>query len=157
LRKVSKVPVIALLDRIVDCVDALEQGADDYLEKPLAPRELVAKVCSALRRVQQGVSPGVLTFDDLMIDRAGHEVRLSGRVVQMPLREFDLLDFLARTPGQAFSRAVLLEEVWHASEAWLGTDTVTEHVRRLRKRIEADPTRPRRVLTVRGVGYRFCA
>jgi two-component system response regulator ResD len=156
LREVTDVPVIALLDRIVDCVDALELGADDYLEKPLAPRELIAKIRSALRRRQRPTVPGLLIFDDLQIDRRAHEVRLDGRRIRVPVREFELLCFLARAPGQAFRRDELLREVWQASPDFLGLDTVTEHVRRLRHRIEADPARPRRIQTVRGYGYRFC-
>jgi DNA-binding response OmpR family regulator len=155
LREITDVPVIALLDRIVDCVDALEQGADDYLEKPLAPRELVAKITSALRRRHRPSTPGLMLFDRLEIDRRSRMVRLDGRRIPVPGREFDLLCFLARSPGQAFSREELLREVWHAAPGCLGTDTVTEHVRRLRRRIERDPLRPERIQTVRGFGYRF--
>jgi|tagenome__1003787_1003787.scaffolds.fasta_scaffold20320931_2 two-component system response regulator ResD len=156
LREVTDVPVIALLDRIVDCVDALDLGADDYLEKPLAPRELIAKIKSALRRRERPTVPGLMIFDDLRIDRRAREVRLGGRPIPVPEREFELLCFLARAPGQAFRRDELLEEVWQASPDFLGPDTVTEHVRRLRHRIEADPGRPQRIRTVRGYGYRFC-
>jgi DNA-binding response OmpR family regulator len=155
VRAVSDVHVIALLDRIVDCVEALEQGADDYLEKPLAPRELVAKVESALRRVRREGAAGRIVRGGLEIDRRSREVRLDGRVVPMPSREFELLSFLAQAAGQTFSRSALLEQVWHASADWLGPDTVTEHVRRLRHRLEADPAHPRMLRTVRGVGYRF--
>jgi DNA-binding response OmpR family regulator len=155
VRAVSDVPVIALLDRIVDCVEALEQGADDYLEKPLSPRELIAKVASALRRIRREGAAGRIVRGGLEIDRRSREVRLDGHVVPMPSREFELLSFLAQAAGQTFSRGALLEQVWHASEDWLGSDTVTEHVRRLRHRLEADPARPRMLRTVRGVGYRF--
>src|SRR4051794_20812342 len=156
LREVTDVPVIALLDRIVDCVDALDLGADDYLEKPLAPRELIAKIKSALRRRERPTVPGLMIFDDLQIDRRAREVRLGGRRIPVPEREFELLCFLARAPGQAFRRDELLEEIWQASPDFLGPDTVTEHVRRLRHRIEADPAHPERIRTVRGYGYRFC-
>jgi two-component system phosphate regulon response regulator PhoB len=155
VRAVSDAPVIALLDRIVDCVEALEQGADDYLEKPLSPRELVAKITSALRRVRREGAAGRIVRGTLEIDRRAREVRVDGHVVPMPSREFELLSFLAASAGQTFSRTTLLEQVWRASEDWLGSDTVTEHVRRLRHRIEPDPSRPRMLRTVRGVGYRF--
>jgi DNA-binding response OmpR family regulator len=157
LRSVTDVPVIALLDRIVDCVDALEQGADDYLEKPLAPRELVAKIRSALRRTVDRRPPPLMAFDGLIIDRSAGQIHLDGELIKMPRREFELLTFLAGTPDRTFSRSVLLEAVWHASSDWLGPDTVTEHIRRLRRRIEADPSCPRRLQTVRGIGYRFCS
>jgi len=156
LRHVTNVPVIALLDRIVDCVDALEQGADDYLEKPLAPRELVAKVCSALRRVRSDAPPTVFRHGELVVDLLGRHVRLRNQLVPMPVREFDLLAFMAGSPGRAFSRSELLQQVWHVDGTGLGPETVTEHIRRLRQRIEDDPARPRRLQTIRGFGYRFC-
>ena len=155
VRAVTDAPVIALLDRIVDCVDALEQGADDYLEKPLAPRELVAKIRSALRRTRRSSRSGRFEVGDLVVDLGAREVLVEGHTIAMPARELDLLAHLAGSPGRTFSRTALLQEVWHASDGWLGPATVTEHVRRVRRRIERDPTRPRRLVTVRGSGYRL--
>jgi DNA-binding response OmpR family regulator len=158
VRAATSAPVIALLDITVDCVDAVDAGADDYLWVPCAPREVVAKVHSALRRRQwtSGV-PTSLRFDGLTIDPAVREVCVDGRTVPMPAREFDLLTFLASAPRRVFSRTELLEQVWRASDEWLGVATVTEHIRRLRARIERDPACPQWVQTVRGVGYRFAA
>jgi two-component system, OmpR family, phosphate regulon response regulator PhoB len=158
VREATSVPVLALLDATVDCVDAIDAGADDYLRLPCAPREVVAKAQSALRRQQwtKGRSTA-MDFDGLAIDPSVREVRVDGRTVPMPAREFDLLAFLASSPRRVFTRAELLEHVWQASDEWLGAATVTEHVRRLRARIERHPACPQWVQTVRGVGYRFGA
>jgi two-component system, OmpR family, phosphate regulon response regulator PhoB len=139
-------------DRIV----GLELGADDYVPKHCSPRELIARVRAVLRRVHHPAS-GVqrLVYDGLVIDTRARKVFVDGREVTLRPREFDLLAFLAAAPGQAFSRLQLLEQVWASSAEWQSPDTVTEHVRRLRLAIEADPSRPRRLVTVRGVGYRF--
>jgi DNA-binding response OmpR family regulator len=156
VRDVTSAPVLALLDLTVDCVDAIDAGADDYLRLPCAPREVVAKVQSAMRRQQRmNGAATTLHFNGLTIDPSVREVRVDGQAVPMPAREFDLLTFLASSPRRVFTRADLLGHVWRASDEWLGTATVTEHVRRLRARIERDPACPQWVQTVRGVGYRF--
>jgi DNA-binding response OmpR family regulator len=157
LRQASDVPAIALLraDLDADHVDALEAGADDYVSKPFSPRELMAKVRGALRRAGTPTRGDRLEFDGLTIDRRTRQVLRDGEIVAMPAREFDLLAYLAWSPGRVFSRSQLLENVWDSSEAWLGAATVTEHVRRLRQRIEKDPKQPRWIITVWSVGYRF--
>jgi DNA-binding response OmpR family regulator len=139
-------------DRIV----GLELGADDYVTKPFSPREVVARVRAVLRRGAGTALDGdaVLSLDDLEIDAHRREVRRGGHVLHLTRKEFDLLHLLASSPGRTFTRAELLEEVWDF--AWSGdTDTVTVHVRRLREKIEDDPSAPRRLVTVWGVGYRF--
>ena len=139
-------------DRIV----GLELGADDYVTKPFSPREVVARVRAVLRRGAGATPDGdaVLSFDDLEIDAHRREVRRGGRLLHLTRKEFDLLHLLASSPGHTFTRAELLEEVWDF--AWSGdSDTVTVHVRRLREKIEDDPSAPRRLVTVWGVGYRF--
>jgi two-component system, OmpR family, phosphate regulon response regulator PhoB len=158
LRNVSDAPTIALIDerRTVDPVEAVEVGADDFVLKPCAPRDVAAKVRAWLRRSDGGpIATSAERFGALEIDLGAREVRVRGEPVSIPPREFDLLAFLAQRPRRAFSRGELLARVWSASDTWLGPATVTEHVRRLRRRIEDDPARPRWVRTVRGIGYRF--
>ncbi|GAB3763190.1 DNA-binding response OmpR family regulator [Nocardioides ginsengisegetis] len=157
LRQSSNVPVIMLtaLGDETDRVVGLEHGADDYVTKPFSPRELALRVDSVLRRTgEPGPQvPEVLTDGDLRVDSVRHEVTRDGAVLALTGREFDLLRFLLAHPGTAFSREDLLQQVW----GWSIGDrsTVTVHVRRLREKIERDPTRPERLLTVWGVGYRW--
>jgi two-component system response regulator ResD len=151
------VPVVMLtaLGEVADRVLGLEVGADDYVTKPFSPRELVLRVQSVLRRVAARPTPagGPLTDGALTVDVGGRVARLDGRELALTVREFDLLVFLMRHPGRAFSRAELLDAVW----GWTFGDhsTVTVHVRRLREKVETDPADPRRVVTVWGVGYRY--
>ncbi|QYC37766.1 Transcriptional regulatory protein SrrA [Nonomuraea coxensis DSM 45129] len=158
LRERWPVPVIMLtaLGEEIDRVVGLETGADDYVVKPFSPRELALRVQSVLRRAR-GASvtggTGVLRDDDLTVDVGAHEVRLRGAEVMLTAREFDLLAYLMRNPRQAFSRSALLNQVWGWSFG--DSSTVTVHVRRLREKIEPDPTAPRRIVTVWGVGYRY--
>jgi DNA-binding response OmpR family regulator len=154
LRRDGEVPVIMLtaLGSEADRVVGLERGADDYVVKPFSPRELALRVDSVLRRAGGGNSlPDLLSDGDLVVDGRRHEATLAGRVLSLTSREFDLLRYLVAHPGVAFSRDQLLAEVWGWSFG--DSSTVTVHVRRLREKIEADPTRPRRLLTVWGVGY----
>jgi two-component system response regulator ResD len=140
-------------DRIV----GLDLGADDYVTKPFSPREVVARVRAVLRRAGPASRPSstrTLVFGDLRIDPKSREVRLDGEEVRLTPREFDLLFFLASNPEVVFTRIDLLEELWDF--AYDGDpSTVTVHVRRLREKIERDPSNPQRLVTVWGVGYRF--
>ena len=153
----ANTPVILLTakgeqnDRVV----GLRSGADDYVVKPFSPGELVARVDAVLRRVlPSGSDAEPLRFDGLAIDALGRRVTIDGKEVALSVREFDLLEFLASHPGQAFSREQLLDRVWEP--AFQGDPaTVTVHVRRLRTKIEPEPERPRFIQTVWGVGYRF--
>ncbi len=153
------IPIIMLtakreeMDRII----GLELGADDYIVKPFSPRELVSRVKAVLRRVTAAQTLGqqsTLTFGPLVIDPRNHSVTVSGKECDLTAREFDLLYFLACHPRQVFTRAQLLDQVW-GYEYYGDASTVTVHVRRLREKIEEDPSQPRWVQTVWGVGYRF--
>jgi len=157
LRATSDVPVIMLtaLGSETDRVIGLEQGADDYVTKPFSPRELVLRVESVLRRAGERTTPeqGRLEDGDLVIDLGRHEARLGDRPLALTAREYDLLRFLLANPGTAYTREDLLQQVW----GWSFGDqsTVTVHVRRLREKVERDPTMPERLVTVWGVGYRW--
>lgn len=161
-------PVLMLTARSteLDRVLGLELGADDYLTKPFSIPELQARVRAMLRRVDMhapadagaaaaaGAGTERIEVGDLLIDCASREVRLSGQPIALTAKEFDLLAHFARHPGRAFTRMQLLDAVWGTTfEGY--EHTVNTHINRLRAKIEADPANPRRVLTVRGVGYRF--
>jgi DNA-binding response OmpR family regulator len=157
IRSRSDLPVIMLTARgeEADRIVGLELGADDYVTKPFSPRELAARVRTVLRRSRSEVSEAErLSFEELSIDARTHEVRKDGTELRLTAKEFDLLWFLARHPRQVFSRDQLMDRVW-GYEAALDTGTVTVHVRRLREKIEEDPSQPRFLQTVWGVGYRF--
>ena len=158
LRSHGPVPIVMLTARgsETDRILGLELGADDYVTKPFSPRELVLRVQSVLRRAASTAVPiptGVLTDGGLVVDTAAHEVTIDGRRIALTTREYDLLVFFLRHPGEAFERTVLLELVW----GWTYADatTVTVHVRRLREKVEVDPALPARIVTVWGVGYRY--
>jgi two-component system, OmpR family, response regulator ResD len=158
LRAVAPVPVIMLTARgdEEDRVVGLEIGADDYLAKPFSPRELTARVKAVLRRAAEPFASSVpqrLEFGGLVIDTAARDVTLDGDTLTLTAREFELLEFLVRAPRQVFRREELLERVWGFTYG--DTATVTVHVRRLREKIERDPSQPRHLVTVWGVGYRF--
>jgi DNA-binding response OmpR family regulator len=157
LRRSGDVPIILLTARTseADRVFGLELGADDYVVKPFSPRELTARVRSVLRRSARDPGSRRLEFGGLQIDPATREVMVDGVPVELTAREFDLLAFLAGSPRQVFSRAQLLSQVWESSAEWQDPATVTVHVRRVRQKIEHDPDDPQRLVTVRGVGYRF--
>jgi DNA-binding response OmpR family regulator len=165
IRATSHTPIIMLtaLGEEVDRVLGLEVGADDYVTKPFSPRELVLRAQSVLRRSGRAGSSGaaadasdpptVLRDGDLMLDTSAHSAERGGSPLALTTREFDLLAFLLAHPGRAFTRTELMEQVW----GWTFGDqsTVTVHVRRLREKVEPEPTDPRRLMTVWGVGYRW--
>ena len=163
LRRGRPVPVIVLTGRRgeADRVRGLEGGADDYVVKPFSARELVARIHAVLRRstgeAAGAPGPTVIEHEGLRIDTGAREVLVRGTPVELTKREFDLLAFLAAHPRRVFTRPELLQEVWGSSEQWQVPATVTEHVRRIRLKIEVDPSDPRYVQNVRGVGYRFGA
>ena len=162
LRRESTVPILMLTakDEEVDKVVGLELGADDYLTKPFSLRELLARVKAMLRRVRM-LEPGgdrsgdrLLQADDLRVNLDEHRVHRAGRELQLKPKEFDLLVFLMQRPGRVFTRDQLLSQVWGYDYAGDGR-TVDVHVRWLREKVEAEPSRPVLIETVRGVGYRF--
>jgi DNA-binding response OmpR family regulator len=157
LRVSSSTPVIMLTARgeETDRIVGLELGADDYITKPFSPREVVARVRAVLRRTNETTSTDeVLVFDEITIDRGRRELVVRGETAPTTRKEFDLLAFLASAPGMTFTRTQLIEEVWDF--AWDGdSSTVTVHIRRLREKVEVDPSEPQRIVTVWGVGYRF--
>jgi DNA-binding response OmpR family regulator len=147
--------VLSGRDGELDRVLSLRSGADDYVVKPFSPAELVARVEAVLRRTDPApVQQAPLEFDGIRIEPAGRRVFVGEDQVRLARREFDVLLFLARHPGQAFSRDDLMREVWRYS-FYTDNSTVTVHVRRLRAKIENDPARPRYIKTVWGIGYRF--
>jgi DNA-binding response OmpR family regulator len=151
-------PIVMLTARgeEADRIVGLELGADDYLTKPFSPRELAVRVRNLLRRTTRAARGPAQTimFGDVIVDEAAREVRKGTRPVKLTLKEFDLLVFLASNPRRVFSREHLMDRVW-GYESVLDTGTVTVHVRRLRKKIEDDASRPRHLETVFGAGYRF--
>jgi DNA-binding response OmpR family regulator len=160
LRAQAPVPVIMLTARgdEDDRVLGLELGADDYVAKPFSPRELTARVKAVLRRANGGLAPvdqvpGAIDTGDLRIDVVARQVFLRDEPLTLTAREFELLVFVAGRPRHAFRREELLEHVW--GYTYGDTSTVTVHVRRIREKIEADPSRPAHLVTVWGVGYRW--
>ncbi|MDQ6726276.1 MAG: response regulator transcription factor, partial [Actinomycetota bacterium] len=149
LRRDSNVPVILLTSRgsEADRILGLKLGADDYVVKPFSAGELAARINSVLRRTRSSATQAVLRFDGLTLDVNTREVTVGDAPVSTTAREFDLLAFLASSPRQVFSRQQLLTHVWNSRSEWQDPDTVTEHVRRLRRRIEPDPENPRWIKT----------
>jgi two-component system, OmpR family, phosphate regulon response regulator PhoB len=157
LRRNGGMPVIVLTGRSEEGerVRVLDLGADDYIVKPCSLHELEARIRAVLRRGQVSPTTGRVELGRLVIDRTMHRVELDGEMLDLTPKEFDLLAFLASSPDQVYSREELLEHVWGSTQDWQDPATVTEHVRRLRLKLEADPASPRWLQTVRGVGYRL--
>jgi len=157
LRRESDVPIIMLSARVeeTDRLIGLELGADDYISKPFSPRELVARVRAVLRRVQGGGQPaGLVRSGDLEIDLNGHRVTRQDETLNLTRIEFNLLSTLAQHPGQIFSRAQLLDRLHGVT--YDGFDrSVDAHIKNLRRKVELDPSDPRYILTVYGIGYKF--
>lgn len=160
LRDRSNVPIIMVTARReeIDRIAGLEMGADDYVVKPFSPQELVSRVRAVLRRTgreQAGAEPERdLSFEEIQISPRTRTVILNQQAVDLTAKEFDLLYLLARHPKQVFTREQLLERVWGGAE-YIDPGTVTVHVRRLREKIESDPSSPKHMITVWGVGYKF--
>ena len=160
LRDRSNLPIILLTARReeVDRIAGLELGADDYVVKPFSPQELVSRVRAVLRRTgrEQGEAESghILNFENLTVDPRSRTVRLAGKEIMLTAKEFDMLYLMASHPRQVYTRDQLLERIWGRIE-YIDPGTVTVHVRRLREKIEADPSSPGRILTVWGVGYKF--
>ena len=160
LRDRSDVPIIMLTARReeIDRIAGLEMGADDYVVKPFSPQELVSRVRAVMRRLgreqAETESERSLSFDGLTIDPRSRVVTAKDKSVDLTAKEFDVLYLLARHPKQVFTRAQLLERVWGGA-AYIDPGTVTVHVRRLREKIEDDPSKPARLITVWAVGYKF--
>lgn len=159
LRRTSNVPVIMLTarDEEIDRVAGLTLGADDYVIKPFSPRELVARVLAVLRRARPDteLSVRMLHQGDIRLDLEKHRLEVRGQVVDLTHHEYLLLAALMRTPGKVFTREELLQRLYPRGEAVVIDRVVDVHIGKLRKKIEVDPSEPKVILTVRGVGYRF--
>ncbi len=161
LRAESSVPIIMVTarDSEIDKVVGLELGADDYVTKPYSTRELVARIRAVLRRgpeteVAEEVDEQILSGGRVQMDVERHTVLVDGNPVPMPLKEFDLLEYLMRNAGRVLTRGQLIDRIWGAD--YVGdTKTLDVHVKRLRTKIEAEPSRPTQLVTVRGLGYKF--
>lgn len=161
IRSRSQVPILMVTARNseIDAVVGLEVGADDYITKPFGLRELVARVRAALRRAprraeRQVADRDVVEIGDVRLDAARHEVHVRDELVALPLKEFELLELLMLHAGRVLTRDVLIDRVWGSNYCG-DTKTLDVHVKRLRSRVEVDPSHPTAIVTVRGVGYRF--
>ena len=155
-------PILMLTAKIdeIDLVLSLELGADDYMKKPFSMRELMARVGALIRRSEKTVGPSeaeteeMLHFGDLVVDYARHQVNVGDKTLNLTMKEFELLDLFARNPGRVFSRSDLLRAVWgYNFEGY--EHTVNTHINRLRNKLETDPSKPKYLLTVWGLGYKF--
>jgi two-component system response regulator RegX3 len=160
IRTRSRVPIIMVTARSseIDTVVGLEVGADDYVSKPYRLRELVARMRAALRRAprpeHEPASPAALEVGDVRLDPDRHEVFVRDQPVTMPLREFELLALLLDNAGRVLTREVLIERIWGVD--YVGdTKTLDVHIKRLRAKVEVDPSKPNRIVTIRGLGYKF--
>jgi two-component system, OmpR family, response regulator RegX3 len=157
IRAKSRVPIIMVTakDSEIDKVLGLELGADDYVTKPFSSRELVARIRAVLRRnVDDFEDSPVVEAGPVRIDPERHQVLVEGQLVSMPLKEFDLLEYLVRNAGRVLTRGQLIDRIW-GSDYVGDTKTLDVHVKRLRAKVEPDPANPVHLLTVRGLGYKF--
>jgi DNA-binding response OmpR family regulator len=158
LRTESEIPIVMLSAKSeeIDKILGLELGADDYVTKPFSPRELVSRVKANLRRSEPAGAPrhGTIRVGDLVIDTDGHDVEMRGEPVHVTNSEFQIVEMLARSPGKVFSRAAILDMLWHGG--YVGDErSVDVHVHNIREKIERDPSTPEYLVTVRGIGYRI--
>ena len=160
LRRRSRVPIIMVTAKgsEIDTVVGLEVGADDYVTKPYRLRELVARIRAVLRRTPiegaAALSGDAVTVGDVSLDPERHEVVIRSQQVQLPLKEFELLGLLLENAGRVLTRETLIDRVWGAD--YVGdTKTLDVHIKRLRAKVEVDPSKPRRIVTIRGLGYKF--
>ena len=159
IRQDRQIPILMLTAKgeASDRIRGLDLGADDYVAKPFSPQEVVSRVRAILRRTNKETQAGIgktIILGDLTIDPVSRMVSLESDTVTLTAKEFDLIYFFARNPRQVFSRAQLLEHVW-GDELYTDPTTVTVHIRRLREKIENDPSKPQYLLTVWGIGYKF--
>jgi len=162
-KEFSNVPVIMLTAKSeeIDTVLGLEMGADDYLGKPFGAHELLARMKAVFRRTKKVEEPiveenndDIITVSDILINKTTHEISVNGKIIELPLKEFEVLYLLAKNRGRVFEREYLLEKIW-GYEFYGETRTVDVHIRNLRKKIEVDDKDPKYIKTVRGVGYKF--
>jgi two-component system response regulator RegX3 len=159
IRTTSSVPIIMLTakDSEIDKVVGLELGADDYVTKPYSSRELVARIKAVLRRGSADDQPqeaGIHSVGNIRMDIERHTVTVNGAAIPLPLKEFELLEFLLRNEGRVLTRAQLIDRVW-GGDYYGDTKTLDVHIKRLRSKIEADPANPVLIQTIRGLGYKF--
>jgi len=158
IRATSQVPIIMLTakDSEVDIVVGLELGADDYVTKPYSSRELLARIKAVLRRhvASDAGDDALLKSGHLMLDTDRHTLTVNGSMTAIPLKEFELLEYLMRNAGRVLTRGQIIDRIW-GSDYFGDTKTLDVHIKRIRSRIEVDPANPELILTVRGLGYRF--
>jgi len=159
IRTTSQVPIIMLTakDSEIDKVVGLELGADDYVTKPYSSRELIARIKAVLRRgSSEDVAPenGILTVAGIRLDVGKHQVTVNGTLISLPLKEFELLEFLMRNSGRVLTRTQLIDRIW-GGDYYGDTKTLDVHIKRLRSKIEADPANPVLIQTIRGLGYKL--
>jgi len=162
MRRTSDTPIIMVTAKAaeIDTVVGLEVGADDYVTKPYRLRELVARMRAVLRRRSTGAEGpvaedhDVIRVDDIELDTDSHEVRVRGEIVNLPLKEFELLALLMENAGRVLPRSTLIDRIW-GSDYVGDTKTLDVHVKRVRSKIEDDPSKPARIVTIRGLGYKY--
>jgi two-component system response regulator RegX3 len=159
IRTSSQVPIIMLTakDSEIDKVVGLELGADDYVTKPYSSRELIARIKAVLRRgTNEDIAPenGILTAAGIRLDVGKHQVTVNGTLISLPLKEFELLEFLMRNSGRVLTRSQLIDRIW-GGDYYGDTKTLDVHIKRLRSKIEADPANPVLIQTIRGLGYKL--